>query len=1196
MNDLSAVESIFLTALEKGSPAERAVYLDAACGRDTELRRHVERLLNAHENAGEFLQGPDPAQIATGDAPSSDPERPGAVIGPYKLLQAIGEGGMGVVFMAEQSRPVRRKVALKVIKPGMDTKQVIARFEAERQALALMDHPNIAKVLDAGATESGRPYFVMELVRGIPITDYCDREHLAIPERLELFVQVCQAVQHAHQKGIIHRDLKPSNILVTLHDGAPVPRIIDFGVAKAMGQQLTEKTLFTGFAQLVGTPLYMSPEQAEVSGLDIDTRSDIYSLGVLLYELLTGTTPFDPETLRKAALDEVRRIIREEEPPKPSTRLSTLGATLADVSAKRGSEPRRLGKVVRGELDWIVMKALEKDRNRRYETINGLAADVRRYLDDEPVQACPPSVWYRFTKSARRNRVALVTSALVATALVLGTAVSIWQAVLATRAEGRAQTEASIAQAVNDFLREDLLAQASPDIQSDRDLKLRTVLDRAAGRIAGRFERQPLVEAALRQTLGDTYAALGLDREAEPHFERARDLRLREVGVQHPGTLEAMVGLAGVYQRTNQFDKAVRLLVRVLEVGRRTPGEDHPVVLQAMGRLGAVYRDQGKLKEAEPLIVETLERCKRALGEAHHVTLIAMIDRLRLYSLQHKGGAEGESLARKGLEISRRTLGEEHPDTLIFMTYHGDPVKGLEISRRTLGEEHGITLTFMNNVAAMYSGQGKLAEAEALLVKGLEISRRKLGEEDEITLSLMGHLATNYEQQGKLAEAEALRVKRLEISRRTLGEEHTKTLGSMAFLAVNYELQGKLVGAEVLLVKALEISRRGRGEEQSDALHLMEILASCYAEQGKLAEAERLLTQALEVERRVLGPRNPETLGTLTNLASMYDHRGQFEKAERLLTQALKVERRVLGPENPETLKKMNYLAITYNHRGQFEKAEQLFMQVLDVERRVLGPEHPDTLWTMNNLAVLYQDRGQLEKAETLWTQVLDVARRVLGPEDPRTLTTMNNLAGLYSARGQFEKAELLFIQALDGKRRVLGPEHPGTLTGMNNLAALYLDLGKYAKAELLSTQALSLARRILGGDHPDTANAMSVVGRVLLKEQKYAEAETILRECLSIRKKTMTDDWVRFYTESLLGGSLLGRKNYTEAEPLLLSGYQGMKLREAKILAYHKVRLTEAGERIVQLYEAWAKPEQAAAWKARLSHADFPDDVFAGP
>ena len=437
-------ESVFLEALQKTSPAARGAFLDEACEGNLSLRDGVDMLLKAHEKAGGFLQGEPPGLSPTIDQPIT--ERPGTVIGRYKLLEQIGEGGFGVVFMAEQEEPVRRKVALKVIKPGMDTKEVIARFEAERQALAMMDHPNIAKVLDAGATESGRPYFVMELVRGIPITEYCDQHNVASRERLELFTVVCQAVQHAHQKGIIHRDIKPTNVMVTLHDDKPVPKVIDFGVAKATNARLTERTLFTHFAQMVGTPLYMSPEQTRISGLDIDTRSDIYSLGVLLYELLTGTTPLDRNRIREAAYDELLHIIREEEPPKPSTRISSLGDTATTVSIHRKTDPRHLSQFLRGDLDWIVMRALEKDRTRRYETASGFAADIQRYLNDEPVNACPPSATYRFRKFAQRNKVTLATASMVALALLLGMIGTAWQAVRATQAEGVANSERDIAE------------------------------------------------------------------------------------------------------------------------------------------------------------------------------------------------------------------------------------------------------------------------------------------------------------------------------------------------------------------------------------------------------------------------------------------------------------------------------------------------------------------------------------------------------------------------------------------------------------------------------------------------------------------------------------------------------------------------------------------------------------------------------
>ncbi len=512
MTTISAVESLYLAALEKATPAERSAYLDDACGGDADLRRRVQRLLDAQQNVGSFLQTP-----AAGLPPTVDPgirDLSGSMVGPYKLLQQIGEGGMGIVYMAEQTEPVRRKVALKITKPGMDSAQVIARFEAERQALAMMDHVNIAKVLEAGTTDAGRPYFVMELVHGVSITRYCDDKKLTPRQRLELFIPICQAVQHAHQKGIIHRDLKPSNVMVTMYDDKPVPKIIDFGVAKAIEHRLTEKTLFTHYGTLVGTFEYMSPEQADLNAFGVDTRSDIYSLGVLLYELLTGTTPLERQRLRETAYGEIVRLIKEEEAVRPSLRLSSSGERLAAISRERGTEPNKLPKLVRGDLDWIVMRCLEKDRSRRYETATALARDLERYLKDEPVEACPPTAGYKLRKFARKNKKLLATAAAFAAVLLLGVVASAWQAVRATGAEAVAQANERQANAN--------AAQAEQKQKEAKDE--RDEAQRQRDEVKALNEKLRATEAELRNTLYASRINLAQYAWAAGDIERVRGL------------------------------------------------------------------------------------------------------------------------------------------------------------------------------------------------------------------------------------------------------------------------------------------------------------------------------------------------------------------------------------------------------------------------------------------------------------------------------------------------------------------------------------------------------------------------------------------------------------------------------------------------------------------------------------------------
>jgi serine/threonine protein kinase/predicted negative regulator of RcsB-dependent stress response len=702
MTNQTREEAIFLAAMEKPTLQERVAYVEGACGGDEQLAHRVGELLKSHEESQGPLDAPPPGIGATRDR-SSITEEPGTQIGPYKLLEEIGEGGFGVVYMAEQTEPVRRRVALKIIKPGMDSRQIIARFEAERQALAMMDHQNIARVLDAGTTQSSRPYFVMELVKGVPITQYCDANKLTVRERLELFIPVCQAIQHAHQKGIIHRDIKPSNVLVCLYDGKPVSKVIDFGVAKAIEQRLTEKTMFTQHGQVIGTLEYMSPEQAELSQLDIDIRSDIYSLGVMLYELLTGTTPITKERLRTAGFAEMLCIIRDLEPEKPSTRLSQSQKTLPVISAQRRIEPARLGALIQGDLDWIVMKTLEKDRTRRYESANGLARDIQRYLVDEAVEARPPSVAYRFRKFARRNRRFIAAAGTIAAALVVGLVVSLWQAARAMHAERaaleqrqlavqerdrarkaedvaeqrraeaeaekqRAEQQQAIAQAMSNFFGNDLLGQGeiANRARGERGLGagpgFPEVVERAARNLEGRFTDQPLLEAAMRLPIGDVYRMLRKHDEARKHIERAVKLRTDALGADNPATLDARWQLAELYHDEGKYEQAEQLLKEVLQAYSAQKGKDDPGTLTTKNSLALLYHDQGNFDRAEPLYREALETAKAKLGEDHTLTLILKSNLAGLYREQKKYD-QAEPLYEQVLKVRASRLGLDHPDT-----------------------------------------------------------------------------------------------------------------------------------------------------------------------------------------------------------------------------------------------------------------------------------------------------------------------------------------------------------------------------------------------------------------------------------------------------------------------------------------------------------------------------------------------------
>ena len=840
-----------------------------------------------------------------------------ASIGRYGILRLLGQGGMGAVYEAEQDFP-HRTVALKVIRAGYASVEMLRRFENEAQALGRLQHPGIAQIYEAGTAETpfGRqPYFAMELVHGQTLVDYCDEHRLNVRQRLELMAKICDAVQHAHQRGLIHRDLKPANILV---DESGQPRILDFGVARLTDSD-AQATRQTDMGQLLGTLAYMSPEQVLGDPEEIDTRSDVYALGVILYELLAGKGPY----VLGRQLHEAVRTIREEEP----TTLSSVNRTY------------------RGDIETIVRKALEKDKTRRYASAAELAADIRRHLHDEPITARPPSVSYQLQKFARRHKALVTGMAAVFVVLVLGVVASTWEAVHARRAEAQAKQQSAIAQAVNGFLQNDLLGQASAYNQSkpDPDIKVRTVLDRAAGRIQGKFSKQPEVEAAIRNTIGRTYMDLGLYPEAAKQLEAAVDLR-------------------------------------------------------------------------------------------------------------------------------RRALGREHPDTL-----------------------HSIT-----------------------------------------------SLANVYWYEGKYAQAEALNSQTLEIRRRVVGPEHPETLASMNNLAAVYDLQ------------------------------------------GKYAQAEALDSQTLQIRRRVLGPEHPDTLASMNNLAGVYRFEGKYTQAEALDSQTLEIRRRVLGAEHPLTLMSMNNLANLYDDQGKYAQAEALLSQALEIQRRVLGPEHPETLRSMNNLASVYDDQGKYAQAEALDSQTLEIRRRVLGREHPDTLRSTLVLAHVYLSEGKYAQAEALYGQTLEVQRRVLGPEHGHTLATLSDFASMCQREGKYALAETYAAQTLAGWRHSLGAENPNTLVSEADLGLAYLSQGKFAQSEPLAREALEAEKKIRPDHWQRFRATSLLGASLAGEKKYAEAEPLLLEGYQGMLARKDRIAIPDRYHLDLAHRWLVQLYQAWGKPDKAGEWKKK--------------
>jgi serine/threonine protein kinase len=1150
-------KEIFNNARLLAAPEERLAYLQAECGHDTAAMDRILELLRVYDQERSFLEPMPVTRAATIDEPSA--ERPGAVIGPYKLMEQIGEGGMGLVFVAEQQHPVRRKVALKVIKPGMDTRQVVARFEAERQALALMDHPNIAKVLDGGVTVTGRPYFVMELVKGVPITEYCDQNQVPIRERLGLFLNVCEAVQHAHQKGIIHRDIKPSNVLVMSHDGKPVVRVIDFGVAKAIGQQLTDKTIYTQFAQLVGTPLYMSPEQAGQSGLDVDTRSDIYSLGVLLYELLTGTTPFDKERLKELGFDELRRIIREEDPPRPSTRISTLGQAASTISTHRQSDPRQLSRLLAGELDWIVMKALEKDRNRRYETASAFAADIERFMQDKPVEACPPSALYRFRKFARRNKGALLAASLVlGTMLVAMAALTVFsvrindeknqkESALETANVQRGRAEHNLREAIRAVdlmltrVAEDRVAQL-PHMEPLR----RQLLEDALALFQGLFQENSsdatirLQTAMAYRRAGDIQYLLGQHTRARGSFDQAIGI-LEALTAELPDNVEVQQELAN-----SHFGRGLLLG----DIGPLSAAEE------AHGQALGIREKLAALEPNQPDHQHHLARSHNALA-----------------NLRQRTGRipQGETAYRRAAAIAERLAGE-FPTRVAYS-------KNLA--------------AYLMNIAGFLAKSDKLREAEQFSRKAVATAEQVVKDHPEtrdnqflaaVTQRQLGDLLM---QTGRFDSAEETyrkhalpRLAKLVDdfpSRPDYRQEFARIQGNLGILLwrMNRREESENLWAECRKqYEKLTADYPVVADYQSGLGVALASFAVLLDGQGRSKDADLLFKEAIHHQESALkfNPNNPHyrlQLGShFSNLAHTLGKRGAPEE-EEMVVKAVEIGKKLAAdfPERPayqtSAAVALHNWASLYRRRSDNKGARRLLEEAIAYEQRALkaNPHSPESIGDLRrhyvDLIAVLQQCGQPAELDDAHRKIIAALEEFLAarPDNANLRSDLggllHNLALLLDSRGELEPARQLLDQAVGHQQAALkaSPDNAPSLVFLRNhycvLAAIHKRMGKLAAAENNYRLCNGVLEKLialrpgepayqsdLGAKLNDMALLLSDDKRVLAEKRQLFE-QAIMHQDAALEQKPSDATYRRFLGHHCmnLGNALVVQGHYADAE-----------------------------------------------------------------
>ena len=825
--------------------------------------------------------------------PKADPKEDiNRVIGNYHLVKRIGEGGMGEVFLANQTQPIKRKVAFKIIKKGMDTKELVARFEAERQAVAMMDHINIAKVFDAGATDRGRPFFAMEYVDGVPMTKYCDANKLDTKARLRLFIQVCEGVQHAHQKAIIHRDLKPSNVLITSQDGEAVPKIIDFGIAKAIGGSLIDDVQLTTVGQLMGTPSYMSPEQADMAGADIDTRTDIYSLGVILYELLSGKLPLAPEDFKGIGYAELRRKIQEDQPTMPSTRMQITSQDAEEIASNRGIDVQSLSKALRGDLDWIIMMAIDKDKARRYPSAYAFAADIHHYLNNEPVSARPPSTRYRLSKFIARHKVGVTMAAVVAMAVILGIVGTTVGMVRAIRAERIASREAETARQVSDFL-VGLFKVSDPDEARGNSITAREILDEGAKKIEDDLEEQPETQARLMDTIGRVYQSLGLYDSASDLLSKSLELRMSSLGSRHSETASGMAGLGVLYKDQGKYAEAESLLYTALELKTEELGPSHEDVATMMMHLATAKSRLGKYDESDPLYHQALTLREVQYGKDSPEVAETLSNMAVMY---YKAGRHQEAVKAhtRALEIREASFGPNHP----------------HVARS------------LNNLALVYQQQGKYEESIPLYQRALDVYLESLGEQHPHVALGYNNLALAYYSLADYDSAEPLYKKALAVQEAVLGEEHPDVARTLNNLANLNKDRGRPSAAEPLFVRALAIRETALGPKHPDVGWSMGDLGILYREQRKYDQADSLFHRALVVFKAA-GDKYG-TAWTLNDLGVLSRNRGNLEEAVPLFQVAIQTFRTEVSSSHPDLAEFLNNYALLLRTMGRHVEAEAM--------------------------------------------------------------------------------------------------------------------------------------------------------------------------------------------------------------------------------------------------------------------------------